>query len=562
MKKFPIGISNFKMVIQDDYYFVDKSLLIEEVIDSNATSLLIPRPRRFGKTLNMSMLHAFFDINKAEENKSLFDNLKIKQSAAWKHQGKYPVIYLSFKDVKENSFENAINKIYDICIDWLANHNELLNADLTDLERKPFDSLFDENWNQTHLDNFLKAISKILYKVYNQKVIILIDEYDSCIIKSWEAGYYEEMISFMRGFLSGGFKDNDYLFKGIITGILRVAKESIFSGLNNLEVNSILDFNFADKFGLTEEEVQKLLSDSGISISFEEVKSWYNGYSFGECNDIYNPWSIINFAYKPTQGFRPYWVNTSANELIEELLTNANADLEKKLTGFIDGQVMECEIEETTIFKDLDAGKEKTVLGLLLFNGYLTKAYTKQEDITISHGLKIPNKEVSVVYKQMLERLLSRSTEVSESSILAALLEQDALEFEDALSKYMLTSFSFHDIQHRGSLPEKVYHAFILGLMAHLSNKFIVKSNPETGLGRADLLIYPKDNNDKRGWVLEFKKLKKSSPALNELAKEAMQQIHTSQYITTLKEHDKTEVMLVGVAFDGKEVSCVTEFLY
>ncbi|NME73099.1 PD-(D/E)XK nuclease domain-containing protein, partial [Flammeovirga aprica] len=212
-----------------------------------------------------------------------------------------------------------------------------------------------------------------------------------------------------------------------------------------------------------------------------------------------------------------------------------------------------------TIFKDLENGSEKTVLGLLLFNGYLTPTYRNQEGRKYYYGLKIPNEEVKVVYDQMLERLLERSSEVSESSILTALLDQDALEFEEVLSQYMLTSFSYHDIQHRGALPEKVYHAFILGLMAHLSNKFIIKSNPETGLGRADLIIYPKNINDPRGWVFEFKKWKRSSPALKELAQEAMEQIHESKYITVLEENNKTELMFVGVAFDGKEVACVIE---
>ncbi|ANQ52606.1 AAA family ATPase [Flammeovirga sp. MY04] len=561
MRKYPIGISNFEEIINDGFYYIDKSLFIEDIVNTSAKSILLPRPRRFGKTLNMSMLHAFFDIIKADEHKVLFEHLKIKDTEAWQFQGKHPVIYLSLKDVKELTFEGAIAKITDLIKDFISKYNTANNESILDQDDIYYINDFKNNrFSLNQLSLFLSRFSRILYKLHQKKVVILIDEYDSCIIKSWEAGYYEEMISFMRGFLSAGFKDNDYLFKGVITGILRVAKESIFSGLNNLKIYSVLSKPFSSHFGLLEEEVEQLLIDGGNKEGIATVKSWYNGYNFGNSR-VYNPWSVINFADEMEEYPQPYWVNTSANELIGELLNNANADLEKKLTGFIDDQVMESEIDETTIFQDLEMGREKTVLGLLLFNGYLTTDYTKRIDGIAIHGLKIPNKEVKTVYKQMLERLLSKSDVVSESTILTALLEQNAIDFEKALSEYMLTSFSFHDVQHSGSLPEKVYHAFILGLMAHLSTRFIVKSNPETGLGRADLMIYPKDTHDPRGWILEFKKLRPSSPPLQELAKEAMQQIHDSKYITALKENNKTELMFVGVAFDGKEVSCVTEFV-
>ncbi|NME72737.1 AAA family ATPase [Flammeovirga aprica] len=558
MRKFPIGISDFKEVIQENYYYVDKSLFIEEIINSSGKSILIPRPRRFGKTINMSMLKAFFDVT--EKNEELFDGLKIKESDTWVQQGKYPVIFLTFKDVKKNTFEASLKKIYQICFEWLSENKEILDhPKLDELDKIALNQLLKKDWDQEDLSNFLKVVSSKLEKIYNQKVVILIDEYDSCIIKSWTEGYQKEMIDFMRDFLSGGFKDNSALHKGVITGILRVAKESIFSGLNNLVTYSVLDYSTDDKFGLTESEVKKLLEDANIQTSFDDVKKWYNGYTIGQQSEMYNPWSILNYANQPTQGLKPYWVNTSANELIEVLLTNANADLEKKLTGLIDGQVMVSEIEETTIFKDLDAGKEETVLGLLLFNGYLTVASYKQVDRRYFYGLKIPNEEVKIVYDKMLERLLNKATNVNSSEILTALLEQDADAFEYYLSQYLMNAFSYHDVSPK-SFPERVYHAFVLGLMAHLSNRFIVKSNPETGLGRADLLIYPKDTNDPRGWILEFKAKKPyQKQTLEEMAKEAMQQIHDSKYITTLQELNKTEIMLVGAAFDGKEVGCVIE---
>ncbi|AZQ65239.1 hypothetical protein EI427_23790 [Flammeovirga pectinis] len=560
MRKFPIGISDFKRVRKDDYYFVDKSLFIEEIINSNASSILIPRPRRFGKTINMSMLHAFFGVT--QKNDELFEELKIRKSDTWKHQGKHPVIFLTFKDVKERTFEASIDKIRSICSKCLKNNLPiLLDSSISENnEIEYFQNVASKTASIVDLGEFLATTSQALEKIYNQKVVILIDEYDSCIIKSWSEGYQKEMIDFMRDFLSGGYKDNDSLYKGVITGILRVAKESIFSGLNNLDVFTVLDHSVADKFGLTESEVKKLLEDANIQTAFNDVKKWYNGYTIGLQTGMYNPWSILNFADKPSQGLKPYWVNTSANELIEELLTNANADLEKKLTGFIDEQVVTCEIEETTIFKDLEAGHEKTVLGLLLFNGYLTTVSKNQQDSGFfEYGLKIPNNEVKMVYTQMLERLLNKAKNVNSSEILTALLEQDTPAFEYYLSQYLMNAFSYNDFNMK-SFPERVYHAFVLGLMAHLSNKFIVKSNPETGLGRADLMIYPKDNNDARGWILEFKAKKPyQKQSLEEIAQEAMQQIHSSKYLTTLKELGKTEIMLVGVAFDGKEVGCVME---
>ncbi|AZQ61537.1 AAA family ATPase [Flammeovirga pectinis] len=559
MRKFPIGLSDFKEVIQGDYYYVDKSLFIEEIIDSSSKSMLIPRPRRFGKTINMSMLKAFFDSN--ETNEELFEGLKIKKSETWQHQGRCPVIFLTFKDIKEDSFLEAIKKIADLIKEYIKTCDLTYIKSRIDVDDQNYiDQFFTGEISKGEISFFLKHFSTILEKVYNQKVVILIDEYDSCIIKAWTEGYHKEMVDFMRNFLSGGYKDNTSLYKGIITGILRVAKESIFSGLNNLDIFTVLEFSVADKFGLTESEVQQLLEDANIQTSFADVKKWYNGYTIGLQTGMYNPWSILNFADKPAQGLKPYWVNTSANELIEELLTNASADLEKKLTRFIDGQVMTCEIEETTIFKDLDVGHEKTVLGLLLFNGYLTAVSRNQQDNGFfEYGLKIPNKEVNMVYKQMLERLLNKANNVNSSEILSSLLEQDADGFEYYLSQYLMNAFSYNDFNMK-SFPERVYHAFVLGLMAHLSNQFIVKSNPETGLGRAGLLIYPKGNNDMRGWVLEFKAKKPfHKNSLEEIAQEAINQIHTSQYITTLKELGKTKIMLVGVAFDGKEVSCAIE---
>ncbi|GJM63673.1 AAA family ATPase [Persicobacter diffluens] len=559
MKRLPIGQSDFRQIRNEDAYYIDKSLFIEELMHNNAQTLLLPRPRRFGKTLNMSMLSYFFDIDHAEKFRALFSGLAIEHSEEWKLQGKYPVIFLTFKDLKMATFEQAISKLLkELRRDVSRKYGYLFTSNqLDDLDKEYILNLRKGEADIFDLEDYLREVSKMLGKHHGIAPILLIDEYDAPIHAAHEHGYLSEMVSFMRNFLSAGFKDKDLITKGVITGILRVAKEDIFSGLNNLATYSILDYEFADKFGLTQPEVDQLLNDAGYGTDRQNVADWYNGYTFGQLEKIYNPWSILNFVSRHETGLRPYWVNTSSDGLIKEILPKVNAKAQELLFDLTEGKSVKATIADHTIFQDLEQAEAETVLGLLLFSGYLTASHLPHSGETLEYNIRIPNAEVQTAYKRLLKRYLNASEQVSNNELLDALLEQQPKTFANALKRYMLHSFSFFDIGKKGFLPEKIYHAFMLGTMAHLNQYYHVKSNRESGIGRADLIIYPKDQNNPKGWILEFKKKNLDiEESLEELAQSALDQIHEQQYVAELNGHGKTEIMCMGIAFDGKEVAC------
>ncbi|WP_338238620.1 AAA family ATPase [Persicobacter diffluens] len=559
MKRLPIGQSDFRQIRNEDAYYIDKSLFIEELMRNNAQTLLLPRPRRFGKTLNMSMLNYFFDIDHAEEYRGLFSGLAIEQSEEWQHQGKYPVIFLTFKDLKHETFVEFIIKFQKMLQEYTEEHFEyLLESDqFLRSEKRYLDRIVENEADHSDLEEYLRKMAKVLKKHHGIGPILLIDEYDAPIHAAFEYGYLSEMVGFMRNFLSAGFKDKDLITKGAITGILRVAKEDIFSGLNNLVTYSILDYEFADKFGLTQTEVNQLMDDAGYSADRQKVANWYNGYTFGQVEKIYNPWSILNFVSRHEEGLKPYWVNTSSNKLIQETLPKIDAPTQELLFDLLQGKSVRARLADFTIFEDLYSGDSKVVLGLLIFSGYLTTDGTALDPGRLEYKLRVPNEEIRIMYETMLARYLKASEKVSENELLVALLEQKPQTFADALKRYLLHSFSFFDIGTKGFLPEKIYHAFMLGLMAHLNQEYHVKSNRESGLGRADLIIYPKDAKNPKGWVLEFKKKTLDDPeSLEELAQSALEQIHEQQYVAELNGHGKIEIMCMGIAFDGKQAAC------
>lgn len=386
-KKIPIGISDFKVLIENGYYYFDKTKFIPNIIEEFGKSLLFTRPRRFGKTLNMSMLRYFFDIRNAEENRNLFKNLYIEKTSNIEYQGQYPIIYLSLKDLKLNSFEETIEEIKNLIAELYEEHIYILE-NLSSFNKNIFNHVLNRNANMVELRNSLKFLSKILKDFYGKNVVLIIDEYDTPIVSAYEYGYYDEIITFFRPFLSSVLKDNEHLQMGIMTGILRVAKEGIFSGLNNLSVYTILDDKYSDFFGLTENEVEKSLLDFQMDYRIDEVKSWYDGYKFGE-TEIYNPWSILNFL--SSKKLESYWINTSDNFLIKKILGNSDDSIREELREIFNYRFIEKSIDKASNM--LDVNNTKEIWQLLLFSGYLTIG--KKTETTIdSYLLKVVNKEV------------------------------------------------------------------------------------------------------------------------------------------------------------------------
>ncbi|GJM64196.1 AAA family ATPase [Persicobacter diffluens] len=556
MKELAIGTSDFRKIRLEDSYYIDKSLFIEELMKGHGQALLFPRPRRFGKTLNMSMLKYFFDIDHAEENRPLFKGLAIENAPAWAHQGKYPVIFLTFKELKCPSMEGFIAKFLEYIADYVEGSFSYLEESdgLLRSEKRFIETLLDQKSDQKDLENALKKIGRMLKKHHGIAPILLIDEYDAPIHAAHTHGYLPQMLDFMRNFLSAGFKDNEHLTKGVITGILRVAKENIFSGLNNITTYSMLNHQFSDKFGLTQAEVDQLLTDADCSEDREKVASWYNGYTFGGKTQIYNPWSILNYVGNIADGLRAYWVNTSSNELIKEILPKADKSTQDILFDLLREEKVVARIDEFTIFDHLFTGRNETVLGLLLFSGYLTAE--QRMDIN-TYELRIPNKEILSMFRIMLEDHVSAGTaQAGDTELMRSLLEQRGAIFEDELRKYVQTAFSYFDIGQEGN-PEKVYHAFMLGLLAHLDKDYHIRSNREVGYGRADLYFYPKNPSNPKAWILEFKKKQIDDEGdLQSLAEEALQQIHSRNYEAEILAHGHTNIMRIGIAFKGKEVVC------
>ncbi|MCB1194416.1 MAG: AAA family ATPase [Leptospiraceae bacterium] len=564
-KKLPLGVSDFKKILERDYYYVDKTLLIKEILDSGTEVYLITRPRRFGKTLNLSMLKCFFEVpllcgeqeaclSSTKEN--LFQHLNIWQQGEeyTEHHEKYPVIILTFKDVKEENWENCYNKIIETIIDEYKRHDYLTYSDkIPDYEKEKVDSIIHRKALDTDYSNSIKNLSKYLHKHYNQNVIILIDEYDTPIHSAYDKGYFQKVVDFLRTFLGAGLKDNSFLEKGVITGILRVAKENIFSDLNNLEVSTILDFECADKFGFTESEVIHFLKDYDLEKHFEDVKRWYNGYVFGDVHDIYNPWSIINYVKKYKAGLQAYWVNTSSNTLINTLLSQGDRQVKHELEHLLNNQPISKVITTNTVFSDIE--KDSSHLwSFLLFAGYL-KVVGKETNLDgeLECKLLIPNKEVYTTYRIFVKSWFQENLPNSEVELMIkSLLNGEAKDFEDILQKFVLNSMSFFDPT--GNEPEKVYHAFVLGLLININQTHAVKSNRESGFGRYDIMLIPKSKSD-NGVIIEFKKVRSDKGETLETACEsALQQIEEKQYEVALREMGISTIYKYGIAFEGKKV--------
>ena len=548
--KLPIGLSDFQEMIERDYYYIDKSLFLKELMDDGSKILLIPRPRRFGKTLNMSMIQNFFQ--KSEESKKyLFEDLKInKEKDIMEMQGKYPVISFSFKDIKELKWESCIYKIKTLLSQEYQKNIFLLESGvLNELEKEMFKKTSLRRASQEDYENSLGKLIEYLYRYYNKKVILLIDEYDMPIQAGYMNKYYDEIVGFMRNFLSGGLKDNNSLEKGVLTGILRVSKESIFSGLNNLKVCTLLTENYADRFGLTEKEVEKIIDYYEIKEKLEDIKEWYNGYIFGG-KVIYNPWSILNFI--DNKMLKPYWVNTSSNDIIKELLTTAGENIKKDMEKLIMGESLEKQIDENIVFADI-AKKDEAIWSFLLFSGYLKASNVRMKDKKMYCDIAIPNSEVEYLYEDIIINWFDENMSgEDEKYMLKSLKEGDIKLFSKIFKKYVENSFSFFDIG--GKEPEKFYHAFVLGLLVNMQKTHYIKSNRESGYGRYDVMLIPKDKTGV-GVIFEFKKIDKyDEETIKEALEMALKQIEEKKYRFELEERGIKQIKEVGIVFEGKKV--------
>ena len=539
MKRIGIGVSDFKKIIEEDFYYFDKTSFIEKAIQDGAEVKLFTRPRRFGKTLNMSMLKYFFDIKKADENRKLFKDLYIEKTESFKEQGQYPVIFLSLKDLKATTWEEMERKIIITLSDFLSEYEYLLN-ELTGINFENLKNIIYKKASIDDLTTALKFLTKILYEKYNKKVVVLVDEYDSPLVSAYINGYYENAKDFFKTFYSLVLKDNNYLQMGVLTGIIRVIKAGIFSDLNNLSTYTILSDDYTDSYGLTEEEVEKSLKDYGIEAEISNVKDWYDGYRLGD-SEVYNPWSIINFLR--FKELRAYWVDTSGNDLINDVLKKITKDTIRALERLFDGEGLRQNISGTSDLSKLL--NENELWELLLFSGYLT---IEEKIDQKNYILRLPNKEVKELFKDsFLEKYFGRGNKLSD--LMEALTENRIGDYEENLQEILLTSVSYNDTK-KGN--EDFYHGLIMGMGLYLEGEYITKSNIESGLGRYDFLIEPK-NKSKRAFIMEFKSTD-NIEKLEEVSKEALKQIEDKKYDVSLKQNGIREITYIGIAFCGKEI--------
>ena len=539
MKKLPIGLSDFKKLIEGNYYYFDKTNFIDEIIKDGSEVKLFTRPRRFGKTLNMSMLKYFFDIKEAEENRKLFKDLYIEKTENFKEQGQYPVVFLSLKDLKARTWEEMERGIKNLLQEVFSEHKYLIK-ELDEFDLSILKKIINKEVELEGLKSSLKFLTKILYEKYNKKVVVLIDEYDAPLVSAYHNKYYEKAKDFFKTFYSSVLKDNAYLQMGVMTGIIRVIKAGIFSDLNNLNTYTILSDFYLNCYGLTEEEVKKSLIDYNLEYEMGDVKDWYDGYRFGK-SEVYNPWSILNFLH--AKELRAYWVDTSGNDLINDVLKIVRKDIVRDLKKLFDGEGLKQNLSGTSDLSRILS--EEEIWELMLFSGYLTVEEKIDEDYYI---LRLPNKEVRRLFKRtFIERYFGRGNKLID--LMEALTENRIEDYEETLQDILLKSVSYNDTK-KGN--EAFYHGFILGMSLYLEGEYIVKSNIESGLGRYDVSIEPKNKN-KRGYILEFKATD-NADKLEEISKEALKQIEEAKYSSTLKQEDTKEILYLGIAFCGKQI--------
>jgi len=550
-KELAIGQSDFKTIREQESYYVDKSLMIKEIIDDKSNIILLPRPRRFGKTLNMSMLRYFFDTHNATHNRKLFAGLKIENETVFDtEQGKYPVIFLTFKDVKNLTYPDALFNI-KLLISKLFDANQfLLESDLlTQVEKSIYEQIINFSVNQPILEKSLSLFIELYYRYFKQKPILLIDEYDTPVHTAYSNNYYDDMIGFMRVFLGEALKDNLYLYKGILTGTLRISKESIFTGLNNLSVYTLLKGEFNSCFGFTHEELHLMLEFFGLLELESEIRHWYNGYIIGDI-EIYNPWSIVSFVASKDKFFIPYWVNTSGNDLIKELIIDSPHSVRTELQDLLTDKPLVKSLEDNISFPELKK-TENAVFSFLVFSGYLKAKFIREENKRFLYELLIPNTEVKILFDNIILGWFKETFDSDRNKVLLnALLDKDIELFEEVLGECVLNSLSCYDVPKRD--VERVYQAFLLGMLVSLESDYEVTSNKESGYGRYDICILPLKSK-KPAIIMELKRIRPSETAETALAS-ALKQIEEKQYETSIRQRGYTDILKLAVVFDGKRV--------
>lgn len=542
-KSLPIGVSDFKLATTG-YYYVDKTLMIRDFLDKKPMVSLFTRPRRFGKTLNMDMLRVFFE--KTNEDTSVyFKDKQIWQCGDYytKHQGRYPVIFLTFKDVKSMTWEETFQKIRRLISLEFIRHNELETSSvLTAYEKEQYHLLAKDSGDEVDCQMGLQLLSLLLHKHYGRECIIIIDEYDTPIQQGHTCNFYPEIVNFMRNFFSGGLKDNPHLAFGFLTGILRVAKESIFSGMNNLKTYSILDDGYSSYFGFTEKEVKDMLRYYGKDDKYNELSEWYDGYRFGN-TEIFNPWSVIN--YISDNCFpKAFWQSTGSNEIIGEIIQTATPEITKDLYKLLCGEKIAAYIDTGVIYPEVQ-NNPYSIYSFLLVAGYLKVANIyPQSDGNFMCDVAIPNKEITFVYeKEVLNRTNQNSLAISISQ---AIFSKDTQKLQALLEDFMVKSISSID-----GANEVFYHGMMLGLCAILGNRYKIRSNRESGLGRFDIQLMPLTKG-MPGFIFEFKHTKDEHTDLSALADSALQQIEAKKYDTELRDNGVNSIISIGIAFRGK----------
>ena len=532
----PIGISDFKTVIEENYYYADKTDIIGDILDDRAMVTLFTRPRRFGKTLNMSMMKYFFGIENTEENKKLFDGLAISNKEYMKEQGQYPVIFINFRNIEEENWEDCYFEIKNI-ISRTYNEFEFLRETLNQSELAEFDSIWLKK-EKADWKGSLKNLTRYLYKYYDRKkVVVLIDEYDTPIIQSYQEKYYKKLISFFKRFYGDVMKDNEYLQFGIMTGILRIAKEGIFSGLNNLKVNTIFSEKYSEYYGLTEEEVLEAVKYYDMEYEMQDIRKWYDGYQFGK-SEVYNPWSIINFLNE--RELKAYWIGVSGNSMINDLLSKGDRHIVENLEKLFNEEIIYKVVRDYTEYK-FDSSD---IWELFLYSGYLTIAGEKQGE---EYPLRLPNKEIQSFFRKIfIEKFIGNYDKFLH--IIRNLKDGKIEEFAEGLEEEILSSLSYFDT----GRDEKYYKIFLIGIFITLSNDYIRLSERETGTGRADLILEPK-NKENPAYIFEFK-VAEDEKELENYAVEGFYQIKEKQYDVELKNRGINEIIYVGLAFHRKEL--------